>query len=158
VQGHYANALAALFIATGQDVACVAEAHVGITRIDLTASGGVYMSACLPNLVVGTVGGGTRFPTQRECLEMLDCYGEGKARKFAEICAATVLAGELSIVAAMCAGHFGKAHATYGRPKKQTLTGSEAAPSGEILKPHFRISSDKSSDASVVDGGSIERD
>ena len=117
VQGHYANAIAGLFIATGQDVACVSEAHVGITRIDLTKDGGLYMSVCMPNLIVGTVGGGTRLPTQRQCLEMMDCYGEGKARKFAEICAATALAGEISIVAALSAGHFGQAHATYGRHK-----------------------------------------
>ncbi len=116
VQGHYANPLAALFIACGQDAACVAEAAVGITRMDVTSRGDLYAAVSLPNLIVGTVGGGTRLPTQRECLEMMDCYGSGKARKLSEICAATALAGELSIAAAMAAGHFGQAHATYGRP------------------------------------------
>jgi hydroxymethylglutaryl-CoA reductase (NADPH) len=117
VQGHFANSLAALFIACGQDAACVSEAAVGITRMDVTPDGGLYVAVSLPNLIVGTVGGGTRLPTQRECLEMMDCYGSGKARKLAEICAATVLAGEISIIAAMAAGHFGRAHATYGRQK-----------------------------------------
>jgi hydroxymethylglutaryl-CoA reductase (NADPH) len=117
VQGHFANSLAALFIACGQDAACVSEASVGVTRMDITPDGGLYVAVSLPNLIVGTVGGGTRLPTQRECLEMMDCYGTGKARKLAEICAVTVLAGEISIIAAMTAGDFGHAHATYGRRK-----------------------------------------
>jgi hydroxymethylglutaryl-CoA reductase (NADPH) len=117
-QGHFANALAGLFLACGQDAACVAEAAVGTTRMDLTKDGELYASVSLPGLIVGTVGGGTRFPTARECLEMIGCYGEGKARKFAEICCATVLAGEISIVAAMAAGDFGRAHASYGRKRQ----------------------------------------
>jgi len=116
-QGHYANGLTALFIATGQDVACVAEASTGITRMEMTPEGGLYASVTLPNLIVGTVGGGTSLPTQRECLELLDCYGAGKARKFAEICGAVVLAGEISIAAAIAAGHFSSAHAKFGRKK-----------------------------------------
>src|SRR5690606_15905855 len=115
--GHYANGLAALFLATGQDVACVAEAATGITRMELNKDGSLYASVTLPNLVVGTVGGGTHLPTQRECLEMMDCYGAGKARKFAEICGALVLAGELSIAAALSAGHFTQAHKKFGRKK-----------------------------------------
>lgn len=114
-QGHYANGLAALFLATGQDVACVAEAATGITRMECDASGDLYASITLPNLIVGTVGGGTGLPTQRECLEMMDCYGPGKANKFAEICAAVLLAGELSIAAALAAGHFSAAHKNLGR-------------------------------------------
>lgn len=115
VQGHVANALAALFIACGQDVACVSEASVGLTRLDVTDDGDLYASISLPNLIVGTVGGGTHLPTARECLEMLDCYGNGKATKFAEICAATALAGEISIIGALAAGDFGSAHARHGR-------------------------------------------
>jgi hydroxymethylglutaryl-CoA reductase (NADPH) len=117
-QGHYANGLTALFIATGQDAACVAEAAIGITRMEITAGGDLYASATLPNLIVGTVGGGTSLPTQRECLEIMDCYGEGKAQKFAEICGAVVLCGELSIAAALSAGHFSMAHQKFGRKKK----------------------------------------
>ena len=116
-QGHYANGLTALFIATGQDAACVAEAAVGITRMELTADGSLYAAVTLPNLIVGTVGGGTSLPTQRECLELMDCYGAGKARKYAEICGALVLAGELSIAAALAAGHFVQAHQKFGRKK-----------------------------------------
>ena len=118
VQGHFANSLAALFIACGQDAACVSEAAVGITRMDVTPQGDLYVAVSLPNLIVGTVGGGTRLPTQRECLAMMDCHGSGKARKLAEICAVTALAGEISIIAAMAAGQFGHAHATWGRSSR----------------------------------------
>lgn len=116
-QGHYANGLAALFLATGQDVACVSEAAIGITRMELNKDGSLYASVTLPNLIVGTIGGGTHLPTQRECLEMMDCYGAGQARKFAEICGGLVLAGELSIAAALSAGHFTQAHQKFGRKK-----------------------------------------
>jgi len=114
-QGHYANGLAALFLATGQDVACVAEAAVGITRMELTSDENLYACITLPSLIVGTVGGGTGLPTQKECLELMDCYGSGKAKKFAEICGALVLAGELSIAAALSNGHFSSAHKKFGR-------------------------------------------
>ncbi len=115
VQGHYANCLAAMFIACGQDPACVAEAAVGITRLDVTDDGDLYVSVALPNLICGTIGGGTGLPTARECLEMMDCYGADKARKFAEICCAAILVGEISIIGAMAAGDFAEAHETYGR-------------------------------------------
>ena len=118
VQGHFANALAAIFIACGQDAACVSEASVGLTRMDLTPAGDLYISVSLPNLIVGTVGGGTHFPTAKQCLEMMDCYGSQRARKLAEICAATCLAGEVSIIGALAAGHFADAHARYGRKRK----------------------------------------
>lgn len=114
-QGHYANGLTALFMATGQDVACVTEAATGITRMELNEDGSLYASVTLPNLIVGTVGGGTSLPSQKECLELMGCYGAGKARKFAEICGALVLAGELSIAAALSAGHFASAHRKLGR-------------------------------------------
>ena len=116
-QGHVANGLAALFLATGQDVACISEASIGITRIEKSDSGGIYASVTLPNLIVGTVGGGTHLPTQKECLQLMGCYGEGQARKFAEICGALALAGEISIAAALSAGHFARAHQTLGRKK-----------------------------------------
>ena len=118
VQGHAANPLTAMFIACGQDVACVSEAAVGMTRLDVTAAGDLYASVKLPNVIVGTVGGGTHLPTARESLAMLGCEGDGSARKFAEICAATVLAGEISIIGSLAAGDFGQAHARYGRKAK----------------------------------------
>lgn len=117
VHGHYANALTAMFIACGQDAACVSEASVGVTRTDQLDDGSLYVSVSLPNLIVGTVGGGTHLPTAQECLRMLDCVGEGTAPKLAEICAATVLAGEVSIIGSMSAGDFAQAHADYGRKK-----------------------------------------
>lgn len=118
VNGHYANGLAALFVACGQDIACVSEASVGTTRFEITDTGDLYVSVTLPNLIVGTIGGGTGLPTQRECLEIMDCYGTGKARKLAEICAAMVLCGEISIVASIASGTFSKAHALFGRKPK----------------------------------------
>jgi hydroxymethylglutaryl-CoA reductase (NADPH) len=117
-QGHYANGLTAIFLATGQDVACVSEASVGITRMEALPNGDLYASVTLPNLIVGTVGGGTALPTQKECLQIMDCYGEGNAKKFAEIIGAVLLAGELSIVAALSAGHFSNAHKKLGRKTK----------------------------------------
>lgn len=122
MQGHVANGLTALFLACGQDVACIAEAAIGLTRFDITGSGDLYLSVTLPTVIVGTVGGGTHLPTARECLEMLGCHGAGRARKLAEICGAVALAGELSIAGALAAGEFTTAHATFGRtgsPKKR---------------------------------------
>jgi hydroxymethylglutaryl-CoA reductase (NADPH) len=120
VSGHVANGLAALFLACGQDVACVSEASVGITRLERTESGDLYCSVTLPNLIVGTVGGGTRMPTARECLRILRCDGAGDGReigsKFAEIVAAVLLAGEISIVGAICANEFAGAHERLRRP------------------------------------------
>ena len=118
VNGHFANGLAAIFLACGQDVACVAEAAVGMTRFELTAEGDLYACVTLPGLIVGTIGGGTWLPTQRECLQMLGCSGEGGARAFAEICAAMILGGELSIVGAIAGGHFAKAHRLFGSRRR----------------------------------------
>jgi hydroxymethylglutaryl-CoA reductase (NADPH) len=112
---HAANALAALFIATGQDVANVAESHAAITYTHALPNGDFYWSITLPSLIVATYGGGTGLATQRECLEILDCYGEGKALKFAEICAAVVLAGETSLASAILHGDWVTAHERFGR-------------------------------------------
>ncbi len=114
-QGHVANGLTALFVACGQDVACIAESAVGLTRMEVVNDGDLYVSVTLPSLVVGTIGGGTGLSTQKECLEMLGCYGVGKVEKFAEIATALVLAGEVSIAAAMSVDHFTKAHENLGR-------------------------------------------
>jgi hydroxymethylglutaryl-CoA reductase (NADPH) len=114
-QSHYANGLTALFIATGQDAACTAEAAVGITEYAVEDDGSLVVNVCLPNLVLGTVGGGTSLPTQRECLELMGCYGHGKAAKLAEICAGMIMAGEISITAAIAAGHFAQAHKAMAR-------------------------------------------
>jgi hydroxymethylglutaryl-CoA reductase (NADPH) len=113
-QGQFANGLAALFLACGQDVACVAEAAVGNSRFEASRAG-LYVSVCLPSLIVGTVGGGTATPTARECLGLLGCVGNGTGAKLAEIAAALVLAGEISINAALTRGTFARAHAVFGR-------------------------------------------
>jgi hydroxymethylglutaryl-CoA reductase (NADPH) len=78
-------------------------------------NGDLYASVTLPSLIVGTYGGGTGLATQRECLEMLDCYGAGKVYKFAEIVAATVLAGELSLGSAVVAEEWVESHDQLGR-------------------------------------------
>jgi hydroxymethylglutaryl-CoA reductase (NADPH) len=117
VQGHYANSLAAMFIACGQDAACVAEAAVGITRFEICDDGALYCSATLPNLIVGTVGGGTKLPSQQTCLEMMNLPAENQARAFAEICAAAALAGEISILGSLAAGDFTSAHKSLARDR-----------------------------------------
>jgi hydroxymethylglutaryl-CoA reductase (NADPH) len=123
--GHYANGLTALFIACGQDVANVANAAVGITHFELLEDGGIYASVTLPSLTLATVGGGTGLGTSRECLEMIGCAGEGKAPKLAEITAATLLAGELSMGAAIASGEFVDAHETYGRNRPRAQETSQ---------------------------------
>ena len=115
VNAHYANALAALYIACGQDAACVAESAIGMTRMEVNSQGDLYASVTLPNLMVGTVGGGTGLPSQRACLEILGLYGAGHAKALAEMAAALCLAGELSIVGAFCADHFSRAHQKLAR-------------------------------------------
>jgi hydroxymethylglutaryl-CoA reductase (NADPH) len=117
VQGHYANGLAALFIACGQDAACVAEAAVGTTVFEPRERGNLHVSVTLPNLIVGTVGGGTGLPTQNSCLEILGLAGAGHAQAFAEVVAALCLAGEISISGALAAGEFAQAHARLARGK-----------------------------------------
>ena len=115
VQGHYANSLAALYLACGQDVACVAESAVGVTRLESIEGGDLYASVTLPNLMVGTVGGGTGLPSQKACLEILGLAGPGKAHAFAEVAAGLCLAGEISIAAAISAGEFTRAHKQLAR-------------------------------------------
>ena len=131
VQGHFANGLAALYIACGQDAACIAESAVGVTRFELTTDGDLYSSVTLPNIVVGTVGGGTQLPSQRACLDIIGLSGPNSARALAEICAALCLAGELSLSAAMCANTFARAHRVMAR--RRTLRES---PSRTIRADH----------------------
>jgi hydroxymethylglutaryl-CoA reductase (NADPH) len=115
VGNHSANGIAALFTATGQDIANVAESSAALVHTELLADGSYYYSITIPALIVATYGGGTGLPTQRECLELLGCYGPGQVRKFAEIVAATVLCGEISLGAAVVAGEWVQAHERLGR-------------------------------------------
>lgn len=112
---HSANGIAAIFVATGQDAANLAESSAALVHAELLADGAYYYSITIPALIVATYGGGTGLPTQRECLELLGCYGGGKVRKFAEIVAATALCGELSLGSAIVAGEWVEAHERLGR-------------------------------------------
>ncbi len=112
---HSANGITAMFIATGQDAANVAESSAAFVYAELRENDDYYYSVTIPSLIVGTYGGGTGLATQRECLEMLDCYGTDKVRKFTEIVAATVLCGELSLGSAIVAEEWVEAHDLYGR-------------------------------------------
>ena len=115
IQGHYSNGMAALYIACGQDAATVAESAVGVTRFEPAEEGCLYAAVTLPNIIVGTVGGGVALPSQNACLDILRLSGPGNAAAFAEVCAALVLAGELSISAALASDHFTQAHRMLAR-------------------------------------------
>ena len=117
---HAANAITALFIATGQDVANVSESHTAIVYTQLLENDDYYWSITLPSLIVATCGGGTGLPTQREALELLGCYGPGKADRLAEIVAATVLAGETSLSGAILAGDWVSSHEQFGRKRPKS--------------------------------------
>lgn len=112
---HPANGITAMFIATGQDAANVAESHAALAYSELRENDDYYYAITLPSVIVATHGGGTGLPTQRECLELLGCFGTGKARKLAEIVGATVLCGELSLGAAVVADEWVSSHDRYGR-------------------------------------------
>ena len=112
---HFANGLTAMFIATGQDVANIAESSAGIAYSELKPNGDYYYSCTIPSLIMATYGGGTALPSQKECLEIMDCYGAGKAHKLAEIMAAVVLCGEISLGSAIVANEWVSSHEKYGR-------------------------------------------
>jgi NADP-dependent 3-hydroxy-3-methylglutaryl-CoA reductase len=103
---NFASAIAGIFTATGQDIACVHDSSIGIFQAR-AEEGGITFTAYLPALVIGTVGGGTRMPTQRDCLKMIACYGEGRSFRLAEIIAATCLALDISTAASIATNEFG---------------------------------------------------
>jgi len=112
---HSANAITAMFIATGQDVANVAESSAGVLYAELLPDRDLYLSITIPSLIVATHGGGTGLATQRECLEILGCRGAGKVNKLAEIVAGVVLAGEISLACAISSAEWVSSHEQYGR-------------------------------------------
>ncbi|MEN8162816.1 MAG: hydroxymethylglutaryl-CoA reductase [Acidobacteriota bacterium] len=112
---HSPNGITAMFIATGQDVANVAESSSAIVYTELTPEGGLYISITIPSLIVATFGGGTGLPTQNECLEILGCKGRDKVKKLAEIIGGVVLAGEISLASAICSLDWVSSHEKYGR-------------------------------------------
>ncbi|RAP50274.1 MAG: hydroxymethylglutaryl-CoA reductase (NADPH) [Methanosphaera sp. rholeuAM74] len=111
---HFANMIAAVFIACGQDPAHVVEGSLGITSAE-NDDGDLYFSVSIPDLPVATVGGGTRLETATESLNIMDARGSDKVMRFASIVASVVLAGELSLVGALAAGHLARAHKQLGR-------------------------------------------
>ncbi len=112
---HVANALAAIYLATGQDIACVAENAVGTAEYELRNKDDLYATLTMPSISVGTVGGGTRLKQQKANLEMLGCSGKNSSKKLAEIVCACALALELSLGGAIVSDEFAQSHAEYGR-------------------------------------------
>lgn len=117
---HVANVVAAMFLATGQDEAQVVEGANAITTADVTADGDLYFSVSIASLEVGTVGGGTKLPTQAEALDILGVRGGGdpagtNADALAECIATGAVAGELSLLAALGSRHLSSAHESLGR-------------------------------------------
>jgi hydroxymethylglutaryl-CoA reductase (NADPH) len=112
---HSANGITATFMATGQDVANVAESSAAVVYADIDEEGNYYFSITIPSLIVASYGGGTGLPTQQECLKLMGCDGHGKVFKLAEIIGATVLAGELSLMSAVLAGDWVTSHDALGR-------------------------------------------
>lgn len=110
-----ANVLAALFTATGQDIACVHESAIGYLNLEQTDDDNLYAALVLPSLAIGTVGGGTGLPQQQECLELLGCVGQGSKSKLAEILAGFCLALDLSTLSAVASDEFANAHERLGR-------------------------------------------
>ncbi len=111
------NGIAAIFLACGQDIADISSSHITHADFVVVNEDSLHVEVYIPSLVIGTVGGGTGKGTQKECLNVMDCYGTGKAYKFAEIIGAAVLAGELATACAIVNGTFVKAHAALGRNK-----------------------------------------
>ncbi|XLS28378.1 phosphotransferase [Flavobacteriaceae bacterium M23B6Z8] len=123
-----ANAVSSIFAATGQDLACIHESSVGILKLRKVKEG-LEAQLTLPNLVVGTVGGGTHLPKQAEALELMGCKGPGKVERFAKLIAGFALGLEISTSAAIVSGEFAKAHEKLGRNKpKNWLLKSELTP------------------------------
>ena len=93
----------------------MSESSAGIMYSELTEDGDLYISLTIPSLIVATYGGGTGIGTQRECLELLGCYGRDKVYKFAEIVGAVALAGEISLASAISSSDWVSSHEQYGR-------------------------------------------
>tara|TARA_B100000949_G_scaffold230377_1_gene240733 strand:+ start:515 stop:1678 length:1164 start_codon:yes stop_codon:yes gene_type:complete len=113
---HISNALTSIYLATGQDTACVSENSIGHFQTEPAENNGLACRLTLPSLTVGTVGGGTRLLPQKQNLEMLGCDGgEYSSRKLAEIIGASTLALEISLMSALASDTFTGSHMKYGR-------------------------------------------
>ena len=126
---HFANLLYAIYLATGQDVANIVEGSQGFVHCE-TRNGDLYFSITLPNIIVGTVGNGKHFDFVKKHLTLLGCYEQREtgqnARRLAVIVAATVLCGELSLLAAQTnPGELMRAHEKFERGTQQTTATSK---------------------------------
>ena len=133
-----ANAIAGIFVATGQDLACIHESSTGFLNLEALGSSiypdGIRITLLLPNLVIGTVGGGNNLAKQSEALEMMGCLGSGKVKRFAQLIAGFAMGLEISTYSAIMSGEFAKAHEKLGRNKPVSwLLKSEITP--EFLNP-----------------------
>ncbi|MBI3385418.1 hydroxymethylglutaryl-CoA reductase [Candidatus Gottesmanbacteria bacterium] len=116
-----ANVVAGIFAATGQDLGHIVEGSMVVTTTEIVSED-FYISVYLPDLMIGTAGGGTGLPSQKESLAILGIpdgkLSEGKqVLKLGEIIGAAVLSGELSLLAALASGDLAKAHERLGRGK-----------------------------------------
>ncbi len=109
---HFANIVAAFYIATGQDPAHTVEGSLGITTIALQEDNSLTCSVHLPAVMLGIVGGGTQIPAQKEALSII---GASDREELACVLAGAVLAGELSLLASLAEGSLAFAHTTLGR-------------------------------------------
>jgi len=146
-----ANAIAALFAATGQDLGSIAESSFAVLNIEKEEDG-LYLSLNLPSLVIGTVGGGTHLPRQREALELMGCFGSGKVERYASIIAGFALGLEISTFAAIISGGFAKSHEKLGRNKPiNWITKSEI--NKDFIQKYF---SEEREEIQVVDIDSVK--
>ena len=135
---HAANIVTAIFIATGQDVAQTVEGSNCLTKMEGCGldNRDLYISVTMPSIEVGTVGGGTVLPAQKSCLNMLGVQGSHadqpgqNARTLARVIAATVLAGELSLMSALTEGHLVKSHLRHNR--SSATVAALASPTGTM--------------------------
>lgn len=155
-----ANAIAAIFAATGQDLGSVHESGNGVLYLEKTDNG-LYLALHLPTLVVGTIGGGTHLPKQKEALQLMQCYGNGKAGRFAKLIAGFALSLEISTYSAIVSGEFAKAHEKLGRNKPvRRLLMSEITPKfiAQCIRPEYSEKHDFEaiiSRQTIVDNGII---
>lgn len=124
---HAANVVTAIFIATGQDPAQNVGSSNCMTLMEPWGEHGddLYISCTMPSIEIGTVGGGTVLPAQASCLAMLGVRGAHvsspgeNANQLARIVCGTVLAGELSLLSALAAGHLVRSHLRHNRSSSQ---------------------------------------
>ncbi|XP_050400977.1 3-hydroxy-3-methylglutaryl-coenzyme A reductase [Patella vulgata] len=140
---HAANIVTAIYIATGQDPAQNVASSNCMTLMEATGDNNenLHITCTMPSIELGTVGGGTVLPPQAACLQMLGVKGASlerpgdNARLLAEIVCSTVMAGELSLMSALAAGHLVKSHLKHNRSSLNVAAGPLSTKSSDTLKP-----------------------